>query len=111
LLREAAQYSRQNGRMMMAKATTVDDASSKVVKTGKPGKAAPAPKPSVFARIGQYFRDVRAEMNRVVWPTRPEVLNSSVVVVTTLIFFILFITIVDYAIVIPLITAISKIGG
>ena len=96
----------------MAKATTVEGATSdRVVKTGKPGKAAPAPKPSVFQRIGTYFRDVRAEMNRVVWPTRPEVLNSSVVVVTTLIFFILFITIIDYVFVIPFITFIAKIGG
>ena len=66
----------------MAKATTADTATDKVVKTGKPGKAAPAAKPNFFARVAQYFRDVRAEMNRVVWPTRPEVLNSSVVVVT-----------------------------
>jgi len=78
----------------MAKATTADD-TQKVAKTGKPGKAAAAPKPGFFARIGQYFRDVRAEMTRVVWPTRPEVLNSSVVVVVTLIFFIAFIALTD----------------
>jgi preprotein translocase subunit SecE len=100
--------------MKMAKATTADStASDKPVKTGKPGKAPAAPAPSFFQKVGTYFRDVRAEMTRVVWPTRPEVLNSSVVVITTLAFFILFITIVDYVVVIPLITAISKIhiGG
>ena len=96
----------------MAKATTADTgATQKVAKTGKPGKAAPAPKPGFFARLMQYFRDVRTEMSRVVWPTRPEVLNSSVVVVTALIFFILFITIIDYVVVIPLLGVISKIGG
>jgi preprotein translocase subunit SecE len=96
----------------MAKATTADNTGTeKVAKTGKPGKAAPAAKPSFFARIGQYFRDVRAEMSRVVWPTRTEVLNSSVVVVVTLTFFIFFILIVDYVVVIPLIDFISKIGG
>jgi preprotein translocase subunit SecE len=96
----------------MAKATTADsNATEKVAKTGKPGKAAPAAKPSFFARVGQYFRDVRAEMTRVVWPTRPEVLNSSVVVVTALIFFIVFIAIVDYVVVIPLLGFVSKIGG
>jgi preprotein translocase subunit SecE len=80
----------------MAKATTADETTTqKVAKTGKPGKAAPAPKPSFFARMGQYFRDVRTEMTRVVWPTRSEVLNSSVVVVVTLIFFILFIALTD----------------
>ena len=100
--------------MKMAKATTADTtADSKVVKTGKPGKGVVAPTPSRIDRIGTYFRDVRAEMTRVVWPTRTEVLNSSVVVVTTLIFFILFITLVDYVMVVPLISAIAKIkiGG
>jgi preprotein translocase subunit SecE len=95
----------------MAKATTADTATDKVVKTGKHGKADPAAKPNFFARIAQYFRDVRAEMNRVVWPTRPEVLNSSVVVVTALIFFIIFIAIIDYVVVIPLLGIVSKIGG
>jgi preprotein translocase subunit SecE len=96
----------------MAKATTGDStATDKVAKTGKPGKAAPAGKPSFFARVSQYLRDVRAEMGRVVWPSRPEVLNSSVVVVTALIFFILFIAIVDYVVVIPLLGFVSKIGG
>ena len=94
----------------MAKATTDDTrGSDKPVKTGKPGKPAAASKPSFFERIAQYFRDVRAEMTRVVWPTRTEVLNSSVVVITTLIFFILFITIVDYVFVVPLINALAKI--
>jgi preprotein translocase subunit SecE len=96
----------------MAKATTADTAATaKVAKTGKPGKAAPAPKPGLFARLGQYLRDVRAEMTRVVWPTRPEVLNSSVVVVTALIFFIFFIAFIDYVVVIPLLGFVSKIGG
>jgi preprotein translocase subunit SecE len=75
----------------MAKATTADEA----IKTGKPGKAAVPPKPSVIARIGTYFRDVRAEMNRVVWPNRAEVRNSSVVVIVTLIFFAVFIALTD----------------
>ena len=98
----------------MAKATTPDSTGSdKPVKTGKPGKAVAPAKPTVFARIATYIRDVRAEMTRVVWPTRTEVLNSSVVVITTLVFFIIFITLVDYIVVIPLINAIAKIkiGG
>ena len=98
----------------MAKATTDDTkGSDKPVKTGKPGKPTATAKPGFFDRLLQYFRDVRAEMTRVVWPTRTEVLNSSVVVITTLLFFILFITIVDYVVVIPLIGVISKIhiGG
>jgi preprotein translocase subunit SecE len=111
LLRKAAKWGRRNGRMKMAKATTVDTSTAK---SPKPAKAPAAPvKPNMFARLGTYIRDVRTEMSRVVWPTRPEVLNSSVVVVTTLIFFIAFITFVDYVIVIPVIQFIGhmKIGG
>jgi preprotein translocase subunit SecE len=57
-----------------------------------------------------YLRDVRSEMKRVVWPGRPEVINSSVVVVTTLIFFIVFIAITDL-IVIRIVGFIQGLGG
>jgi preprotein translocase subunit SecE len=84
----------------MAKAMSADSAKSdtKPVKTGKPGKAAKPEKPGIFARFGQYLRDVRAEMRRVVWPGRSEVINSSVVVVVTLIFFVTFTFLVDSAV-------------
>ncbi|GAV32343.1 MAG: preprotein translocase subunit SecE [Anaerosomatales bacterium] len=52
-------------------------------------------KPNIFARIGGYFRDVRQEMKRVVWPSREEVVNSSVVVVVTLLFFVAFTFVID----------------
>jgi preprotein translocase subunit SecE len=100
--------------MKMAKATSIESsAEGKAAKPTKSAKNSAPSKPSVFERLGTYFRDVRGEMTRVVWPARPEVLNSSVVVVTTLIFFILFIVLVDYAVVVPIIGAISKIkfGG
>ena len=75
----------------MAKATVAGEA----IKTGKPGKAPAPARPGFFARLGNYFRDVRSETKRVVWPTRPEVLNSSVVVIVTLIFFATFIALTD----------------
>lgn len=98
----------------MAKAATNDtSATGKPAKTGKPGKAAvTTSSPGAMRRFAQYLRDVRAEMGRVVWPTRVEVLNSSVVVVTTLIFFIIFIMLVDFM-VLPVVRSIAaiKIGG
>jgi preprotein translocase subunit SecE len=95
----------------MAKATSAGTAKSenKPAKAGKPGKAAPAAKPNVFARLGQYLRDVRSEMRRVVWPQRPEVLNSSVVVVVTLLFFVAFTFIVD-SVVFQVLRLIREIG-
>ena len=67
-------------------------------------------KPNVFRRLGKYFTDVRAEMRRVVWPTRSEVINSSVVVIVTLIFFTVFTFVLDQ-IVLVLVNAIAGLGG
>jgi preprotein translocase subunit SecE len=58
-------------------------------------QAVKATKPSVFRRLGKYVKDVRNEMKRVVWPHRQEVVNSSMVVIATLLFFIAFTFIVD----------------
>jgi len=54
-----------------------------------------AAKPSVFARFGKYLKDVRTELRRVIWPSRKDVVNSSVIVVMTLLFFILFTLVID----------------
>ncbi len=96
----------------MAKATTADSAqkSDKPVKTAKAGKPSKPAKPNVFVRLTGYLRDVRSEMKRVVWPNRAEVINSSVVVVTTLIFFTVFITLTDL-VVQRVVFLIQKIGG
>ena len=70
-----------------------------------------ADKPNIIARTGTYVREVRAEMRRVVWPTRAEVINSSIVVVVTLIFFILFTLVVDQVASFVFIDLPSRIGG
>lgn len=53
-------------------------------------------KPNVGQRIVRYFNDVKAEMRRVVWPTRTEIINSSWIVVVTLLVFIVLIFGFDY---------------
>ena len=93
----------------MAKATTADTA-PKESKSAKVAKASKPAKPNVFKRFVGYLRDVRSEMKRVVWPTRPEVINSSMVVVTTLIFFIVFISLTDL-VVQRFVFLIQEIGG
>jgi preprotein translocase subunit SecE len=50
-----------------------------------------AAKPNAWQRTVRYFNDVKAEMRRVVWPTRTEVINSSWIVVITLLVFIVLI--------------------
>lgn len=37
--------------------------------------------------IGQFYRDVKAEMKRVTWPTREEVYQTTIVTVLVVIFF------------------------
>ncbi|MHB1018277.1 MAG: preprotein translocase subunit SecE [Coriobacteriia bacterium] len=54
-----------------------------------------AEKPGIFKRIGKYFKDVRSELRRVIWPHRQEVLNSSLIVVATLVFFVFFTLVID----------------
>lgn len=83
----------------MAKENTLDSKTAVESKKSGAAKAAKgggkAAKPSLPARMMQYFRDVRAEMKRVVWPGGKEVRTSSLVVVVTLGFFIAFTLVVD----------------
>lgn len=90
----------------MAKATSAEINSKGAKQKSSAGESA---KPNVFARLGQYFRDVRAEMGRVVWPTRPEVINSSLVVIVTLIFFVAFTFVVD-SIAVQVLQLIARLG-
>ncbi len=82
---------------------------------GKPvkasaGKPAKAGKPNIFARIGRYLADVRSEMTRVVWPTRPEVVSASGVVLMTLAIFVILILIFDQ-VAFQIIGLLGRIGG
>ena len=98
----------------MAKATAADTPlkTDKPAKSGKPGKAPAPAKPNLIARLGSYIRDVRAEMKRVVWPTRSEVRSMWVVVIVALLFFIAYIALTD-SVVVYLLGLIGKIkiGG
>jgi len=55
-----------------------------------------AAKPNAWKRLVRYTNDVKAEMRRVVWPTRTEIINSSWIVVVTLAIFIVLIFGLDY---------------
>ena len=56
------------------------------------GSKEPAKKPG---RIRSYFRDVKAEMHRVVWPDRNELKSYSVAVIVMLIVFGVCVWLVD----------------
>lgn len=59
----------------------------------------------------QFFRDVKSEMKRVTWPTKQDVLRWSVVVVAALLFFGVYVALLDNVIVTPLLVAVSGLGA
>ena len=60
-------------------------------------RAPEAERPGFGSRFGQYLREVRAELGKVLWPHRPEVINYSTVVLTTLVLLALLIFGLNYA--------------
>ena len=59
----------------------------------------------------QFFRDVKAEMKRVTWPTRTDVIRWSGVVVGALLFFGVYTAVLDNVIVTPGLVALSGLGA
>ena len=48
----------------------------------KPEKAKSdkAKKPSFFSKVGRYFRDLKSEFKKIVWPSKKQIINNTVVV-------------------------------
>jgi preprotein translocase subunit SecE len=47
------------------------------------------------ARLAEFLRDVRAEMRKVIWPARPEVQSTTIVVLVTVFIFAAYFWLVD----------------
>lgn len=47
-------------------------------------------------KIANFFREVKAEMQKVTWPTREELMSSTGVVLTTMLILSTFIGIADF---------------
>lgn len=47
-------------------------------------------------RLMQYFRETRAELRKVVWPTREEAVNLTIIVVSTIAVMSVFFGAIDY---------------
>jgi preprotein translocase subunit SecE len=58
----------------------------------------PAQRPPTKERVGaaEYFRQIRAELRKVAWPTRPEVVRYSTVVLVALVLLTALIFGLDY---------------
>ena len=103
-----------------AKANKKAEKSDAAVDGGKQAKAsakavekkvekAPEKKPAKKRRFG-FLKDVRSELKRVTWPTKQDVLRWSVVVVVALVFFGVYVAVLDNVVITPLLIAISGLG-
>ena len=66
------------------------------------------------SRVAQYFRDVRAEMKRVSWPSVNEVKNTTIITLIAVIFFAVYLFAIDQGLarlIIGLDWLIEKIAG
>lgn len=79
-------------------------------KVESPAKAEKKPAKAKKKRF-QFLKDVKAEMKRVTWPTRQDVVRWSVVVVCALLFFGIYVALLDNAIVTPILVGISSLAG
>lgn len=70
-------------------------------------KKAEKPKKKRFA----FLSEVRSEMRRVTWPTKQEVLQWTGVVIVALLFFGVFVVVLDDWVVTPILMAISGLGA
>ncbi|HEY1741091.1 MAG TPA: preprotein translocase subunit SecE [Acidimicrobiia bacterium] len=62
-----------------------------------PSKTATATLPKSRTTPAQYLREVQGEMRKVVWPTRPEVINSTIIVLIAIIFMGALIFVFDWS--------------
>ena len=71
-------------------------ASEKADKAKKDKKPEKQKKPSIFARIGKWLKDMKSELKKVQWPTRQQTINNTLIVIACVIVVGVFIWIFDY---------------
>ena len=52
-------------------------------------------KPGFFSRIGKWFHDLKSECKKIVWPTRKQTANNTLIVIATILVIGVFIWILD----------------
>lgn len=53
-------------------------------------------KPSIWARIGKFFKDYRSEFKKLIWPTPKQLLKNSTVVLVSIIVVGVCLALVDF---------------
>lgn len=53
-------------------------------------------KAGAFSKIAKYFKDVKAEFKKVIWPTLKQTANNTVVVIAVVVIFAVVVGLLDY---------------
>ena len=86
---------RQQKRMLQKQGQLGADGAPATRKRPAPQAPRPAAKDERTGPI-QFLREVRGELRKVAWPTRPEVINYSIIVLVALIVMTTFIFAIDW---------------
>ena len=54
------------------------------------------PRAGFFERVAQFWRDIRAELRRVSWPTLKEVQSTTIITIIAVAFFATYLFVIDY---------------
>jgi preprotein translocase subunit SecE len=75
-------------KRMLKRQGAIDEkgAPTRAVRQGKRERVGPA----------QYLREVRDEMRKVAWPTRPEVVRYSIIVTVCVLVYMVYVGVIDY---------------
>ena len=71
-------------------------ASEKADKAKKDKKPEKQKKPSIFARIGKWLKEMKVELKKVQWPTRKQTVNNTLIVIACVVVVGIFIWIFDF---------------
>ena len=68
---------------------------SKGTATPKRAAATQVKKPNVFARLGRFLREVVAELRKVIWPSRNQMVTYTIVVIVFVVFMVALVGVLD----------------
>ena len=102
VIKEEEQGKKNIAKKVFKKNETAQDSGSSKKADAKPKKR---------NKFVQFLIDVKAELKRVTWPSREDVIRWSGVVVASLIFFGCYVAFFDNLVITPLLLWISGLGG
>lgn len=68
---------------------------AKGVATPKRASATATKKPNIFARLGRFLREVVAELRKVIWPTKNQMVTYTIVVIVFVTFMVALVGVLD----------------